>query len=111
MVKCKFCGLGDVIKKSHIIPEFMYENTYDDKLRMIAFESDLTQVRLRQKGYYEPILCRNCENFFNVNFEKPCVGLFRALPTQVAQNNFVKPLHLSGANVAGNFFRGSTAQD
>jgi hypothetical protein len=90
MTTCRFCGQKDSIEKSHIIPEFMYAQTYDEKRKILVLDTDLKELRPRQKGYYEPILCMDCEGYFNDNFEKPCVNLIKKLPDQVAINRLTK---------------------
>ena len=58
----------------------MYEHAYDDKHKMIVLDDELNELKARQKGYYEPILCVDCERIFNECFEQPCVSFFRGLP-------------------------------
>ena len=67
---CKFCQNESVLCRSHIIPEFLYKNLYDEKHRMLVVEPSLMSETFRQKGYYEYLLCNDCEQYFNVNFEQ-----------------------------------------
>lgn len=49
-------------RKSHIIPEWMYDDLYDKKHRMVNAELDKEFVNRKQKGYYEEyIICTDCE--------------------------------------------------
>lgn len=57
---CNLClKEKELIKKSHITPEFMYKNSgiYDDKHRMLSFDKeDVLQnrkIKKEQKGVYD----------------------------------------------------------
>ena len=80
MLHCKFCNQKPAVKKSHIIPEFMYKPIYDDKHKLVVANTKLGELGERQKGYYEPLLCMDCEKYFNDNFELPCVKFVRNIP-------------------------------
>ena len=59
----------------------MYDkNIYDKKHTLVVVNKELEELDERQKGYYEPLLCKDCETYFNDNFEKPCVNLIRSIP-------------------------------
>lgn len=69
MTICKLCGQEkELIKKSHIIPDFMYQDLYDDKHKLILFSPhDYINGQAKQKrassGDYEGnILCNDCDN-------------------------------------------------
>ena len=65
-MKCKLCGQDRPLKKSHIIPEFMYSKLYDDKHRFHEIHVDsMTKNRLPQKGVRERLLCDECEQHFS----------------------------------------------
>lgn len=57
-MKCLLCRNNEAIKNSHIIPEWMYENCYDDKHRFI---NRTNNADYHQKGYRSEILCTQCE--------------------------------------------------
>lgn len=64
-MKCQLC-LQDkkLLKKSHIIPDFMYQEIYDDKhfLSKVDLRS-LEIVQKRPSGFYDKnILCDDCDN-------------------------------------------------
>jgi hypothetical protein len=65
MEKCRLCLKENELCKSHIFPEFMYENTYDDNSKFFEFNL-LNRNKYRSKGFYEKLLCRNCEDRINV---------------------------------------------
>lgn len=58
---CHLCGKhAKLIKKSHIIPNLMYKEMFDDKNRMMmANLKDITvHPQLKQSGFYDKyILC------------------------------------------------------
>lgn len=62
---CKLClHEKRLLKKSHIIPDFMYRELFNEKHRLIWFRSDsLKAARDVPSGEYEPnILCESCDN-------------------------------------------------
>jgi hypothetical protein len=69
MAICKLC-LQDkkLLKKSHIIPDFMYQDLYDDKHKMISFNPNEYAagdgyIKNPSSGEYEGnILCSDCDN-------------------------------------------------
>ena len=67
MGKCKLCGEEkELCKQSHIIPNFMYKDLFDEKNRMYAIQSEeggIKQKGIRQTGEFEAnILCKGCDN-------------------------------------------------
>jgi hypothetical protein len=67
---CKLCSKDEPLKKSHIIPEFLYSALYDDKHRFHEIHVDLdTKNRFSQQGVREPLLCDSCEQHFS-KFER-----------------------------------------
>lgn len=63
--KCRLCLEQSKLCNSHVIPEFCFKPTYDEKHR--AIESKLTAkgTRFIQKGYREYLFCGVCEQKFN----------------------------------------------
>jgi hypothetical protein len=78
-MKCKLCKKEDrsLLKKSHIIPNFMYRELFDDKHRFInATLNDLNNIKYFQSGIYEKkILCKKCDNEIFGNLEKYASGV------------------------------------
>ena len=59
----KLCNKESQLKKSHIIPEFLYSSMYDEKHRFHVLSSfKATKNAKLQKGIREPLLCEECEN-------------------------------------------------
>src|SRR5690606_40605054 len=59
---CRLCREEAPLKKSHIIPEFLYASMYDEKHRFHELStSENKKNRFSQKGMREILLCGNCE--------------------------------------------------
>ncbi len=56
---CRLCLQDSVLRKSHIIPEFFYKNTYDEEHRLpeISLNPAVPNRWRRRKGVYERMLC------------------------------------------------------
>lgn len=67
---CKLCGVtAKLIKRSHIIPEFMYNGVFDEKHRMAMVElnKEIQNRKWSQSGPHEKyILCAKCEAKFSL---------------------------------------------
>ena len=63
---CALClAVGD-LKRSHVIPEFLFRALYDEKNRFHVISTDEAERnRYRQQGPYEPLLCAVCEQQFS----------------------------------------------
>lgn len=69
---CRLCHKQRKLCRSHIIPEFCYKSLYDEKHRAIAINpKDSTDTGYIQKGLRSNILCEDCEQLINDNYEKP----------------------------------------
>ncbi len=72
MAICKLCLQDKDLKRSHIIPEFMYSSIYDNdpkRFYEIKIEDEETKSRIEQKGKREFLLCGDCETKLSV-YEK-----------------------------------------
>jgi len=61
---CKLCLKPNVkLCKSHIIPEFFYKPVYEKDVQRFCHYSTSpdNKIAYRQKGYYERLLCEDCE--------------------------------------------------
>jgi hypothetical protein len=76
--ECRLCLRTQKLTRSHILPEFLYSDTYDDEHRFIsATNIEALGARPRQVGFREHLLCGDCEAFFN-RWEDPLAKLLRA---------------------------------
>jgi hypothetical protein len=58
---CRLCGASEELSRSHILPEFIYKPLYDEKHRFSVLTAGLESARYAQRGLYEKLLCRGCE--------------------------------------------------
>ena len=69
---CKLCQQVRPLRRSHIIPEFCYKDTYEASIhRAKAVQADPNREAYIQKGYRGNLLCDDCEQFLNTNYENP----------------------------------------
>lgn len=60
--RCALCNQLGELRKSHIIPEFMFKPMYDEKHRFIVLSTDKKEPnKFNQKGLRERLLCPDCE--------------------------------------------------
>ena len=62
---CKLCGSPSPLRKSHILPEFVYRPTYDATHTAILLDLNHGRRSKRQQGLRERMLCESCEQLFN----------------------------------------------
>ncbi len=65
MPDCKLCLQNRELKRSHIIPEFMYTGIYDKNPKRfyeIKIEDEEAKSKIEQKGKREYLLCGECES-------------------------------------------------
>lgn len=66
-MKCRHCGQEEAIKNSHIIPEWMYQDAYNDRGQLVPIMMDNRgKVEVMQKGIREELLCPKCEVYLSV---------------------------------------------
>ncbi|MCJ7601591.1 MAG: hypothetical protein MUO63_08830 [Desulfobulbaceae bacterium] len=72
MTICKLCKTDQVLRNSHIIPEFLYAKLYNEKHKLLGIHGiGKHGCQLLQKGISEPLFCESCEQHFNEYYEKP----------------------------------------
>lgn len=65
MAECKLCLKDRKLRRSHIIPEFMYSGIYDrnpKRFYEIKIVDEEAKSRIEQKGQIEYLLCGECES-------------------------------------------------
>ena len=62
---CKLCGKTSKLQKSHIYPEFLYKDCYDENHRFIRFNTDKNAKVFLSKGLWEHLLCVKCEQYLS----------------------------------------------
>ena len=72
MSTCRLCQLDGKLRNSHIIPEFLHDDLYNDKHQMMGIHGRGNRGwQALQKGIREPLFCEKCEQHFNEFCEKP----------------------------------------
>lgn len=74
---CKLCEEESDLKNSHILPEFLYKNVYEENHRMLLISRERDQVL--QKGIREHLLCQKCETNLS-KYEKYAKELIQKIP-------------------------------
>jgi hypothetical protein len=75
---CRLCQKKKQLRNSHILPEFFYQNMYDDKHRYLQVPSDAKE-KFAQKGIREYLLCQECETKLS-RYEKYAAEIIREIP-------------------------------
>lgn len=59
--KCRLCLQIKDLRRSHIIPEFIYKPLYSSEHNRVIEIKEGLVPGLMQKGYREELLCQDCE--------------------------------------------------
>lgn len=89
---CRLCRKKRELRDSHIIPEFCYKPLYDPKHRMAKLNIESRNKKLLQKGIREKLLCADCEQHLNKEYETPfCNFWFKksTLPKKLPYEPFI----------------------
>jgi|TARA_R100001163_G_C5032148_1_gene172070 hypothetical protein len=69
---CKFCGSDKEICRSHAMPRSFFINIQrQDSGKSILLSDGAEKIRKTINSGQWPILCKECENYFNINFDSP----------------------------------------
>ena len=63
MKKCPLClnNVENFHKKSHLLPEWMYKDIYNNNHKLIVVSLLNKHVKKKQKGIHDEIICSKCE--------------------------------------------------
>ena len=63
MLTCPFCKrrVQKFHRRSHLLPEWMYTDCYDDRHKVLEVSKTKEKVTKRQKGIYSEFICEECE--------------------------------------------------
>lgn len=64
MPKCPLCREREGTLKSHILPDFLYRASYDDKHQLIVFDQESQRRGTRFSAHWEQLFCIECEARF-----------------------------------------------
>lgn len=94
---CALCLQDEPLCNSHIVPEFMHREIYDEKHRFLGISNNPSKpVKFFQKGLREPLLCRGCETKLNHNERYARKCLYGGTPLAVQQRG--KEVSVSGVD-------------
>lgn len=98
-MSCALCLQEVELRRSHIIPEFLYETLYDDKhrLQVLSIIPDQSNWR-EQKGLRERLLCDSCEQQLSVWEQYACGVLKGGVPLTYRSEGSI--IHISGLDYA-----------
>lgn len=72
MPLCRLCHADRALCRSHIVPEFLYRDLYNEADYMMAINGLGRQGWKKQQiGLRERLFCERCEQHCNTNFEAP----------------------------------------
>lgn len=78
MDQCQLCEKPGVLRDSHIVPEFLYKDLYNEKRHMMGINGKgKSGWKALQKGLREKLFCDGCEQLLNDRYEKPFVKYWR----------------------------------
>jgi hypothetical protein len=87
MPTCPLCGVtvSQLKSGSHIVPEWMYLDSYDEKHRTNHIDVAKKVVTLIQKGLRDRFICSTCEDMFagDDDFGKKCLIAKKGVTTKV----------------------------
>ena len=90
---CRLCHKEKQLSFSHIIPEFMYLEMYDEKHRALIVDSDsTTKEQFVQKGEREYLFCSDCEERLSSleTYASPIVKSLLNLEAENASDSYIK---------------------
>ncbi|MDV7213567.1 hypothetical protein [Azotobacter beijerinckii] len=98
-MRCALCFKESSLRKSHIIPEFLYKALYDDKHRFHVLSTLPAQENWKeQKGLRENLLCDVCEQRISIWERYACMVLKGGVKLTYAREGNV--VHVSGLDYA-----------
>ncbi|RZB35712.1 MAG: hypothetical protein SRB2_02839 [Desulfobacteraceae bacterium Eth-SRB2] len=86
---CRLCKEDKPLRESHIFPEWLYKELYDDNHRFFVLSTDVKKRRgTRPRGIYERLLCHECEQRFS-KWEGYARDVFNNQPLKLIEDNRV----------------------
>ena len=83
-MNCHLCNKDKDLRKSHILPEFVYKTLYDDKHKFHVLSNSENRLKPKeQKGIRERLLCDACEQKLSINEKYTSEALLGGVPIMV----------------------------
>jgi len=98
---CKLCLMEkELIKRSHLFPNFMYKGIADNKNRMFEISSSepFRKKTVQSGAYEEYILCADCDNNILSKLERYANNHFYSQPYRTNNENFEQVTNIYGIN-------------
>ena len=68
---CRLCLQPKIVRKSHVVPEYLYRDLYNDNGHMMGITGKGSKGWAKlQKGLRELLFCDDCEQLFNEKYEQ-----------------------------------------
>jgi len=93
-MQCKLCQKEATLRRSHIVPEFVYKPVYDADHTAVMFEAKKPRHGYRRKGFWNHLFCDDCEARFQ-RLEDYFADIWFTRPLR--PQNFTGPVvHITG---------------
>lgn len=99
---CKLCSKEkELIKRSHLFPNFMYKGIGDDKNRIniISSLNPFQKKQVQTGAYEEYILCADCDNNLLSKLERYANNYLYSQPYRTNNDSFEQVTNVHGINV------------
>jgi hypothetical protein len=98
-MNCRLCHKKRPLRKSHIFPEFLYQDVYDEKHRYeVNNLAGQKVLPFRQSGIWEKLLCHDCEQKLSKN-ETYSSKVIRRLATVMIKEDEKNEAYILGTDV------------
>lgn len=88
---CRLCGEEKTLRKSHIIPQSYYRRIKSGNGQLLKVMGDkTTPPTLENADPKEKLLCHDCEQFIEKNYEKEGTQFFRPRPSTKIRQSYIK---------------------
>lgn len=86
---CNLCLKEVELCNSHILPEFLYKDIYEEEGHIyFTFSTDISErIEKRRKGIYEKLLCRQCESIIGRYEDYAAKVIYGGTPIDVFLSN------------------------
>ena len=94
---CAKCLREVKLSRSHSIPKSFFRHIMkgDSAGQLVSFSTGPEKVHLSQNTGSSPILCADCESWFNKNLDQPIFQALSKVVTSKSYNDVRKPVYLS----------------
>lgn len=88
---CRLCGEEKLLRKSHIIPQSYYRRIKSGNGQLLKVKGDkTTPPALDNSDPKDRLLCQDCEQFIEKNYEKEGTQFFKPRSTTIVMPNYIK---------------------